>query len=404
VPILPSRSQVILGLVDRLASGRAAEREAAVARLTLVGPRALPALIAVLPTAGPTLRLGVLEVLGRLREPRSRPEVQALCRDQDAAVARRALAVLPAVADEKSVAVAARILAEGPADRREAAASALAGLHARGFDTAMEPLLDLVLDETEGEALRAFVLGALRSVDPGAAEALLPRLAAGLGALGAEVAAASAGPGQAPADGIEAKLRRLSAPGVAGEEALRIGRELKTAGVAALPALHAGLEQARRPRELAVLADVLGHLRSATSIPVLSRALQRLDQPTARRTDEGLAAARAKLHLALSALDSRIALFDLRERLEGRPLLDGAVLLEAAERIGDVTLVAGLARIHAEERTLRASAARSFAAIAGRERLRASSARFKKLPAADQAAVRELFATLKAAAGRRPAR
>jgi hypothetical protein len=377
--------------VARLSSGRAAEREAAVARLTLLGPRALPALLAALPASGSVLRLAALEVLDRLREPRTRPEVQALCQDSDPAVARRALALLPALADEKSVGLATRILAKGPADRREAAALALAALHARGFVEAMEPLLDLLLEDGEDDALRAEAFAALLAVDPLALEPLLPRLAESRGALGRRAAAALRGVRRAAPDEVAVLLRRLAAPGLAGDQALRIGQELKAAGRDALPALHVALEQAKGPRELAVLADVVAQLRSPTSIPVLNRTLQRLDLRPRGRREEDMGSAPASLHVALAALDSRIALFDLRERLEARPLRDGAALLEAAERIGDATLVVGLAKIHAEEASLRLPCARAFAAIAGRERLRRTAARFKRLPPADRAAVDALF-------------
>ena len=108
-------------------------------------------------------------------------------------------------------------------------------------------------------------------------------------------------------------------PGCVATKAYRLGSALKAQGTAALPALHVALEQASRPLELEVLGDVLGALGAPASIPVLSRALQRLSRGPGQDEDAGQAAVAARLHLALADLGSRIALFDLRERLEARP-------------------------------------------------------------------------------------
>jgi hypothetical protein len=391
VPILPSRSREIHALVARLSSDRPAEREAAVARLTLLGPRALPGLLAALPASSSALRLGALDVLERLAEPRAQPEVLALCRDPDPAVARRALRLLPSFAGAKSVAVASRILAEGPADRRGPAAEALARLHGCGLVEALDPLLDVILDEEEDEPVRLAAFEALAEADPGALEPLLSSLAGGRGAL-AQAAAARRDLAEPPSERTRALIERARASGLRGDEALRVARALKAQGAGVLPAVHAALEQARRPLELGLLADVAAHFRSPASILVLSRALQRLSREPARAG--ALAAAAARLHLALAELDSRIALYDLRERLEARPLPAGEVLLEAAERIGDASLLPALARIHSEERALRSRSERAFAAIVGRERLRRGSARFRKLAPADRAALESLWASL----------
>jgi hypothetical protein len=392
MPILPSRSREIHDLVARLGSESTAERESAVARLTLFGSRALPAIFAALPGSGSGLRRGALDVIERIGDAHARPEVLALCRDQDREVARRALAVLPAFADPKAVVVASRILAEGPADRREAAAEALSAMHARGLLEAIEPLLDVVLDEEEGEGLRLFAFDALMSVDARSLEPLLSRLAAGRGAL-ARKAAARRGLAEPASGRTQTLLRDLAAPGLRGDEAYRLGSALKAQGTAALPALHVALEQASRPLELEVLGDVLGALGAPASIPVLSRALQRLSRGPGQDEDAGQAAVAARLHLALADLGSRIALFDLRERLDARPPRAGLALLLAAERVGDKTLLLALARLHAREPALAPHAARAFAAIVTREGLRRGSP--KDLSPPDRQAMGALWATLR---------
>lgn len=392
MPILPSRSREIHALVVRLSSARPAEREAAVARLTLLGPRALPAVLAALPGSSPELRLSVLDLLERTGDPRARAEVMALCRDPDGEVARRALALLPGYADAKAVATAVRVLGSAPADRRRAAVHALCALHGRGLVEAMEPLLDVILDEEEDEDLRRDAFASLSAVDPQAVAALRKRLARGRGLL---ARAAARSPAQEPPTppGVAALLERLESVALRGDEAVRIARDLEAAGASALPALHEVLERATGARPLGVLAEVIARLRSPTSIPVLSRALKRLRDFPLRAGGEARAEAIARVHLALAALDSRIALFDLRERLLAEPLLAAATLLQAAERIGDASLVPALARIHAMERTLRAQAAAAFAAIVARERLRPRSAARGVRPD-DREALHALWSTL----------
>jgi hypothetical protein len=346
------------------------------ARLTLLGPRALPALFAALPASGPALRLGALEVFERLGDPRARPEVQALCRDADSAVALRALELLPALPDAKAVKVAARVLAQGPADRREAAVRALATLHAAGWLEAVEPLLDLLLDDQESEGLRLCAFDALLEADPRALSPVVERLSRGRDAVARKAAARRTllEPG---AGRLTEALRRLTEANLRADEAVRLGAEIKLAGPEALPVLHAALDAAIRPLEIEVLADALAAHGSPASIPAASRALQRLSSKPARGAEEaeGSAAAAARLHLVLAALKSRVAHYDLRERLEARPLRAAEGLLEAARLGGDLSLVPALARLHAREAPLRPRVERAFAAIAAREGLPRGSAR-----------------------------
>ena len=394
MPIVPSRSRETQALVARLSSEREAEREAALARLRLLGPRALPAILAALPGSGPELRLCVLELVEHASDPRARAEVIALCRDPHPEVARRALGLLPRYAEPKAVASAARILAGGPTDLRLPAARALCGLHARGLVEALEPLLDLILEETEDETFRREVLSSLHAVDPKTAATLLERLARGPGALVRTAVRPALGDDEpAPAFAL---LRRLERPARRGDEALRIARELEAVDASALPELHTALERVTAARTLGALADAIGRLRSPTSIPVLSRALTRLrDLPLAAR-DEAQGEAISRLHLALAALDSRIALFDLRERLKATPLRAAGTLLEAAERIGDASFVPVLARIHANERTLRGRAASAFAAIVTREGLEPRRMARRGLRPEDREALRTLWAAVPA--------
>ena len=393
MPIVPSRSRETQALVARLSSPRAADREAAVARLRLLGPRAVPAMLAVLPGSGPELRLCVLELLEHTPDPRALAEVMALCRDRDAPVARRALALLPRYGEPKAVTAAARILAGGPPDLRIPAVRALCGLHGRGVVEALEPLIDAILDEAEEERFRFEALASLQAVDPKTAATLRERLARGTGLGSGATTRTSFGTEDEPTS-ARALLDRLEHQTLGPDEAVRTVRALEALGAAALPGLHAVLDRATDPRLVSALADVAGRLHSPTSIPVLSRALKRLGDLPRHASDEGRLEAAARLHAALATLDSRIALFDLRERLQAAPLRSAVPLLAAAERIGDASLLPALARLYAEEPAPRGVVASAFAAIVAREKLRPRSAALRSLKAADREALDALWASL----------
>ena len=250
MPIVPSRSRETQALVARLASPSTADREAAVARLRLLGPRAVPALLAVLPGSGPELRLCVLELLEHTPDPRALAEVMALCRDRDAPVARRALALLPRYAEPKAVAAAARILAGGPPDLRVPAARALCGLLGGGLVEALEPLLDAILDEAEDERFRLEALAALQAVDPKTAAILRERLARGPGLVGPRLRLGSPSARRAEPATARALLDRLEHQAMGPDDAERTTRALEAMGAAALPGLHAVLDRTTDPRVL----------------------------------------------------------------------------------------------------------------------------------------------------------
>ncbi len=132
-----------------------------------------------------------------------------------------------------------------------------------------------------------------------------------------------------------------------------------------------GLPAEATARTIAALAR-----RGATAIPALQRALERLG-PLRRGADAASLRARAALHEALAALDSRVALYDLRETIEAHPGAVMPALLRAASRVGDASVAPALARAVAEDTALLDGCAAALAAIVARERLRKTSAAFK---------------------------
>lgn len=304
MPILPSRQREAKELIAGLGDSRAARRDAAVARLTLLGERCVPPLIAASDSPEAVVRAGALDALDRIRSRRALPAFLAHLADPDPRVAGRAV-------------------------------EALGRLHADGAQEAFEPLVALLLDEERPEGLRLSALEALRALPPRDLRPLLGRVR------------------QSP-------RRRLAR---------------------AAAALEGG-EPPPEDREPAI---------RAMTIPALHRALVRLGGEG--RGTVATASAKAQIHLTLARLDSRIALYDLREMLEARPVRAAGDLLDAAAGIGDKTLAPTIVALVRDEPGLLLPCAQAFDSIVRRESLRRDSAVFKKLGPEGRRALDRLWAS-----------
>ncbi len=403
MPIVPSQSRRIQELLGRLASEKSADRDSAVAQLTLLGPRVLGPLLAALPPSGPSFRRAALEVLDRLRDKRALPEVLALADDRDPEVAQKALALAGAYPDPRTARELAKALASGPAERRRAAARSLALVHGAGIVEALDPLLDVLLDEDEDDALRLGILDDLAGLDPPLDPRTLPPLLKRLrdshdpavAARSAALLRRSRGGEAAGRDRLHDLLERVSEPGLGPREADRLASALASRSLGHTEALHRALERTRAPLAVRALAEALGQVGTNASIPVLQRALERLGFEGGQLLPEEAeprAHAKANVHHALARLDSRIALFDLRQMLAARPPHAVRKLLAAAARIGDGTLVPALARLAAEEPRHFEAAAETFVAIVRREGLRHTSRAMRGVRAPDRPALLAFWA------------
>lgn len=303
--IVPSRSAEIQRWLADLGAAETRARDSAIARLTLLGERAVPGLLDSLRSGLAPARVGALRVLERLRVPRALPVILGQLEGDDAEVAAAAAAALAAYESVDALPGLSRALRHPAAGAREAATRGLLHLFAAGVEEAMEPLLAAAFDpelEAEIQAL------ALTVVD------LLPDherrtiLAQAREAAGRSVREAT--------EAVESLLRSLPS------------------GAGAVTALHhalAGLAGARTPAS---------------------------------------ARAAARLHLALAERDSRIALYDLRERLAERPVREVDALLQAAGRVGDGSLVAPIVALAAEAPAHTGACAEALSAVVAREKLR----------------------------------
>ena len=234
---------------------------------------------------------------------------------------------------------------------------------------ALDPLAARLLDEREDAGLRVVILDSLLTLQPPLAPAHPPAAA-----------------------GATRLLVRA-----------RAGRPRRTAGRARTPRsgdrlVDELLSPTDRPPEAAAeRATAALARRGAPAIPALQRALERLGPLRRGRTDPASLRARAAIHEALAALDSRVALYDLRETIEARPRAVMPALLRAASRIGDASVVPALARVVAEDTALLDGCADALAAIVARERLRRTSAALKAVRPEHRTAFDLLWERAKAA-------
>ena len=344
MPIVASRARDIQRLIDQLGDARPSRRDSAVAQLTLLGERAVERLLASLPAATPAARLGILSVLGRLRDSRARAPLLKLIEDEDESVARLAAETAASDPDPRAVEPLSRALASPrPAPRRTAAA-ALARLHAAGVVEALAPLLDRLFDEAEDAAVRGLALEAVSLLGPRQLKPVLERLRA---TSGAELA-----------DRIEG-LQTARPTSRRSEDV----REPMAEGPAAIPRLRRRLEE-------------------------LSERLAAGEAPGR------IAQEKARLHVALAGLGSRIALHDLREMLQARPCRAAEGLLEAAGRLADPTLLPAIVGLAADEAVLFEACASVFTSTARRARLRRNSRALKTVKAAHRETLERMWRRL----------
>jgi HEAT repeat protein len=286
VAITRSSSHEVAALLTDLQSGTDAARETAVARLSVIGTRAVAGLLRLLGTsATPAARVGALAALEAIGDPRA-ADAALECLDADEPAVREAAAgLLRALLDStKGAAVLDRLAAlavdrERPDRVRLAALDALRQVPGRELG-----LIASRLRDDPSLAVRATVAGhADRAVVP-------------------------------PAESLE-----QAAAGTLPEQADALRQWLDAAGAdAPLPTLHSLIQRVRdRERETA--------------------------DPGRRRE---WTTARAAAHQVLAARGSTVALYDLRESIEGG-VQAPVEMLAALGAIGDRSCLETVAAAYA---------------------------------------------------------
>jgi hypothetical protein len=365
-------------LVADLLGEDAVRREAAAARLAIIGPRTLDRLQERL-VAGtsPADLATVLGVLERIGDERAAQMATPWLADEAPEVASAAVAV-----------VRTQLLA------RKAAAST----------AALESLTSLVLDPARHEAVRVAALEALHDLPLPVVEPLLERLASDAN----HMVRQRAGHGPAvPAAGTEAQVPASAGAARAGATPRKTGARATSASASAAaspPLAPAGAVGAAGAAAIGTSAPWSLHDTDAglPSDPDLVRealAREGADAPLSllHRLVVGLAArerteadARARgawravrgvAHQALGERGSRVALYDLRESLERDSDALPLGMLAALERIGDQSCLEPMASAFTRtaDEWQRERLREAAAAIIRRERLTRRSAIVKRM-------------------------
>jgi hypothetical protein len=340
MPIRPSAAAEIRQLVDALGATENVKREAAIARLAVLGPRAVDHLLRVYPTtAALETRLGILRALESSADARVGALAAATLSDPSPPLVSAAISVLRSLL--------------GSADSKTAR-------------DALDALVAVVVDRSRQTDCRLAAFDALRELPSSTLDPIRRTLSADPDA--------------------ELRQRVGHAPAVVAENP---DASVWTTAV-----------EGRLPSSPELLKTALGREASAAKLIHLQRLVDQVRAQESREGDAGRREAwrvvRGALHQVLASRGSRLALYDLRDSLLETERLPVA-FLAALEEIGDATCLEPLAAAYdasaaGADPWWRDHLATAFRAIVHREGLTRRHAAVKRLTTRWPAATADLMA------------
>jgi len=425
-----SRANEIPQLVRQLGSRSAARVEAARARLSIIGAPAVESLIDALEGSNPRLRSRAMSLLALIADPRGRDPLIAVLEEPDPDLRRVAAQCLARFLTRPASTALERCLHRDAEEAvRVAAVNALVRHAAAGCTAAIRAPLDRLLDPAESVAVRLAAAELVRVLPAAEARRLLARLredpSPQLRQRAAELETDLQRAAEPATQEIAALLRQLASEDyatwneavrrLAGADAAavdsivreicrcghdpefctRAGMALKTVAPRHAGPLADALERIEDPLPLQVLVEVIGAIGDKSLIYRLKDLVERL---AVRRVARGegridlLRRVRAKAHLELARIGSRVAVGDLREALgRGGSGLE-LEMLAAVELIGKREELPLLLRAHRhEDAFVRRHIADAFRAIMARERIRRDDRIFDALTASDRQTLAEIL-------------
>jgi len=327
VPIRPSASPEIRQLIDALGGADDVAREAAVARLAVIGARAVDHLLREFAAASEPARVGILRALERLGDPRAVPVAREGLDHPSESVQAAAIGTLRAF-----------LSSPAPATARDA----------------LDAVVAAALDGARAATVRSAALDALRDLPAEVREPVRAMLAAD----GNPAVRAGAEPRPAASQSRREDEEAAWRDGLDG----RFG--------AAPEALKRAVTARRGSAPLGELQRLVDRLRAHEH-----------RQPDAGRREEWRAV-RGAVHQALASRNSRLAVYDLRDSLLDAERLPVA-FLAALEEVGDASCLENLAAAYdassrSGDRWWREHVATAFRAIVQREGLTRRHAAVKR--------------------------
>ena len=335
MPIKASSAKHIETLVADLSSASTTTREGAIARLSVIGARAVERLVALVESSTAAVpRVAALRALETFSDPRSLESALRAIDDRDRTVAIAAIGV-------------ARGFVLGPHGAR-----------------AVDRLTGTAIDRARPEGVRVAALRALGALDPATVAPLLKSLAND----------------PVPAIRVEATSH------LPGRRAAKISPvdALNAAAEHDLPEDARGLHQAIiRGGPDAPLGAML---------QIIERVREREGSTPAGQRGEWTTV-RAAAHVALANRGSRLAVYDLRESLEGARQPLPPEFITVLTLVGDASCLEAIAGAYTRVRDAawRNQLAEGFRSIVKRERVTRRHAVMKKIEKKWAAAARELW-------------
>jgi HEAT repeat protein len=288
VPIRPSSGKQIAQLVSDLSASSSVTRDTAVARLTVIGTRAVDQLIAIVRTpAATSTRLAALRTLEGIADPRALEIVLNVLNDPDDGVACAAVS-------------AAQVFLRSE----------------KGADV-VDNLTRLALDTHRHSDVRLAAIQALSDLEASTLQPLWKAL------------------GQDASSVVRTKARGA---------VVKKSKPDTTRATAMEAAAHGELPDAATIRRAIADSD------RSVSLVLLHRVLERIREremnETPHRRREWMTA-RAAVHLALANRGSRLGLYDLRESLESAKQPLPVEFLSALSLVGDASCLEAIATAYA---------------------------------------------------------
>ena len=336
--IRPSPGAEIRQLIAALGAEDEVGRESAVARLAVLGERAVEHLLQEFPAATGRVRTAMLRALEASDDPRALAVARAALQDGSAAVQTAAIGTVRAF---------------------------LASTRAGVARDALDALIAVALDRTRIALVRIAAYEALRDVPADVRDPIRASLAAD----------------------ADPEVRARAGGAAAPDRNAPVWRDAVAGRLPASPAiLKTALAAARTAAPLTDLQRIVDHLRAQE---------QRETDPIRR---EEWRALRGAVHQALAARNSRLALYDLRDSVLSADRLP-VTFLAALEEIGDATCLDPLAAAYdgssrSSDTWWREHVATAFRAIVQREGLTRRHAAVKRIMSRWPEAAADLMARL----------
>jgi len=415
-------------LIRRLGNRKQVLVDSAKARLSVIGARAIEALIEALEGDNDRIRGHAMQLLALIRDPRGRTPLAAMLLDNDPGMRVTAAQCVARFPCRESVVALENVLRrDQQTDVRISAVHGLLEMYDAGREEALRQVLALLFDEKQDPALRIAAFALLPRVKGKERRCVLKRLQEDPSAKVSAHAAREcedASDDSAPRiqdlvldlasreyDLWDDAVRGLTSHGASAIDPLveemcrrsndpefctRAGMVLKGLGPRRCRTLADTLERVDNPLPLLVLVEVIGSLGVRSLIYRFKDLIERISSDQAHRPGnnhfESMQRVLAKAHLELAKIGSRVAIQELRQVLGDPARRLDLEILAAVELIGKKDEIPDLLRaFRREDGFMSARISSVVCSIMRRERIRRNSVALRGLSKEQRASLETIL-------------